>query len=154
MAKKIKKLSDWEWTLTWSSLRYFCGRYTIASAYYPTDLVKNYGERLSDDQRRSLVEEIERQIDHSKIHGDNMWLNMDMEPWSALRNFLDGTTWRDLVCEGPDIDQTIVTAFPCEYKENEEIRTKWIPAGDYLKSGSTRTSVYEPYIKQIKEINE
>ena len=154
MAKKVKKLSDWEWTLTWSSLRYFCGRYTIASAYYPTDLVKNYGERLSDDQRRSLVEEIEKQIVYAKDKEDQMWLDADMEPWSALRNFLDGTTWRDLVCEGPDIEQTIVTAFPCEYKEDGEFKTRWIPAGDYLKSGSTRTSVYEPYIKQIKEINE
>lgn len=154
MAKKVKELSEWEWTLTWSSLRYFCGRYTIASAYYPTDLVRNYGERLSADQRRSLVEEIEKQISYAKENNDKMWLTSDMEIWSALRNFLDETTWRDLVCEVPDIEPTVVTAFPCERKENEEFITRWIPAGDYLKTGSTRTSVYEPYIKQIKEINE
>jgi hypothetical protein len=29
--------------------------------------------------------------------------------------------------------------------------TRWIPVDKYENSGSTRTSVYEEYIKQIKE---
>lgn len=52
--EKIKLLNDWEWTLTWSSLRYFCGRYTIASATYPAELLVNFGKRLSDNQKKNI----------------------------------------------------------------------------------------------------
>ena len=55
--QKIKPLSDWEWDLTWSSLRYFCGRYSIASAMYPSDLVRNFGKRLSEDQKQFCIKE-------------------------------------------------------------------------------------------------
>lgn len=149
--KKIQPLSDWEWTLTWSSLRYFCGRYTIASAMYPSDLVRNFGKRLSEDQGRSLADEIQRQIDYAMGHDDNMWLTHDMEAWSALRNYLDKSTWKELFCQGPDIEDTNILAFPCERKEGDTMETRWIPVEKYENSGSTKTSVYEDYIKQIKE---
>lgn len=102
--KKIKPLSSWEWDLTWSSLRYFCGRYTIASAMYPSDLVINFGKRLSNDQRKSLSGEIQRQIEYAMGNDDNMWLTHDMEAWSALRNYFDKSTWKELFCQGPDIE--------------------------------------------------
>jgi hypothetical protein len=149
--KKIKPLSSWEWDLTWSSLRYFCGRYTIASAMYPSDLVINFGKRLSNDQRKSLSGEIQRQIEYAMGNDDNMWLTHDMEAWSALRNYFDKSTWKELFCQGPDIEDTIVLAFPCERKETDTMVTRWIPVDKYENSGSTRTSVYEEYIKQIKE---
>ena len=149
--KKIQPLSDWEWTLTWSSLRYFCGRYSIASATYPTELLMNFGKRLSEDQKRALVQEIQKQIEDAIRINDNMWLKTDMEPWSALRNYLDVSTWKELFCQGEDIKDTTVIAFPCESKEDETIVTRWIPIDSYEESGSVRTSVYAPYIKQIKE---
>ena len=149
--QKIKPLSDWEWDLTWSSLRYFCGRYTIASAMYPSDLVRNFGKRLSEQQGKSLAEEIQRQIDYAMNHDDNMWLSHDMEAWSALRNYLDKSTWKELFCQGPDIEDTNIVAFPCERKEGDTMETRWIPVDKYENSGSTKTSVYEAYIKQIKE---
>lgn len=149
--QKIKPLSEWEWTLTWSSLRYFCGRYTIASATYPSDLIKNFGKRLSVDQGRSLSDEIQRQIEYAMKNDDNMWLKVDMESWSALRNYLDRSTWKELFCQGPDIEDTTIIAFPCEYKEVDTMETRWIPVDKYENSGSTKTSVYEAYIKQIKE---
>jgi hypothetical protein len=149
--QKIKPLSDWEWDLTWSSLRYFCGRYTIASAMYPSDLVRNFGKRLSEQQGKSLAEEIQRQIDYAMNHDDNMWLSHDMEAWSALRNYLEKSTWKELFCQGPDIEDTNIVAFPCERKEGDTMETRWIPVDKYENTGSTRTTVYEAYIKQIKE---
>jgi hypothetical protein len=149
--KKIKPLSSWEWDLTWSSLRYFCGRYTIASAMYPSDLVKNFGSRLSDDQKKQLSQEIQKQIEDAIRLDDNMWLTTDMQNWSALRNYFDKSTWKELVCEGKDIKKTIVIAFPCEYKEKDTMITRWIPVDSYENNASTRTSVYEDYIKQINE---
>lgn len=149
--KNIKPLSDWEWTLTWSSLRYFCGRYSIASATYPSELLINFGKRLSTDQKRSLSGEIQKQIEDAIREDDNMWLKTDMEQWSALRNYLDESTWKELFCQGEDIEDTIVLAFPCRTKDGETIVTRWIPVDSYVKSGSVKTSVYEPYIKQIKE---
>jgi hypothetical protein len=74
-----------------------------------------------------------------------------MEAWSALRNYLDKSTWKELFCQGPDIEDTTVIAFPCERKEGDTMETRWIPVDKYENSGLTRTSVYEDYIKQIKE---
>jgi len=149
--EEIKALSDWEWDLTWSSLRYFCGRYTIASAVYPSDLIKNFGDRLSDDQKITLSGEIQREIDTAKRTDDNLWLTTDMEPWSALRNYFDKKTWKELHCSGEDIEDQIVIAFPCERKDDGEIVSRWIPIEKYKNLGTTSTSVYEPYIKQIKD---
>ena len=59
--------------------------------------------------------------------------------------------WKELFCQGEDIKDTTVIAFPCESKEDETIVTRWIPIDSYEGSGSVRTSVYAPYIKQIKE---
>jgi len=149
--QKIKPLSDWEWDLTWSSLRYFCGRYSIASAMYPSDLVRNFGKRLSEDQKQSLSEEIQKQIEDAIRLEDNMWLTKDMENWSALRNYFDKSTWTELECEGEDIKKTSIVAFPCEYKDLETMVTKWIPVDNYENTGSTKTMINEDYIKQIKQ---
>lgn len=150
-AEKIKELSDFEWDLTWASLRYFCGRYTISSAMYPRDLVINFSKRLSDNQKIALADDIQKQIEDAKRSDDNMWLSHDMEPWSALRNYFDKKTWKELHCSGEDIEDQIIIAFPCERKDNDEIVSRWIPIEKYKNSGTTSTSVYEPYIKQIKD---
>jgi hypothetical protein len=149
--KKIKPLSSWEWDLTWSSLRYFCGRYTIASAMYPADLVNNFGERLSEDQKKQLSQEIQRQIEDAIRLDDNKWLTTDMENWSALRNYFDKSTWKELDCDGDDIEKLTIIAFPCEYKDKDTMVSKWIPVDKYEKSGSTKTMVNENYIKQINQ---
>ena len=149
--QKIKPLSDWEWDLTWSSLRYFCGRYSIASAMYPSDLVRNFGKRLSDDQKEQLSQEIQKQIEDAIRLEDNMWLTTDMENWSALRNYFDKSTWMELECEGEGIKKTSIVAFPCEYKGLDTMVTKWIPVDNYENTGSTRTMINEDYIKQIKK---
>lgn len=151
-SSKNEGLSEWEWTLTWSSLRYFCGRYTIASAMYPSDLIKNYGKRLDDYQKKSLSEEIKRQMEWALQNKDDMWLKNDMESWSALKNYLDESEWREIYCEGDGIEPTTIVAFPYERKEDDVIVKRWVPVDVYEKNGgSTRTTVYEPYIKQIKE---
>jgi hypothetical protein len=149
--QKIKPLSDWEWDLTWSSLRYFCGRYSIASAMYPSDLVRNFGKRLSDDQKEQLSQEIQKQIEDAIRLEDNMWLTTDMENWSALRNYFDKSTWMELECEGEGIKKTSIVAFPCEHKDLGTMVTKWIPVDNYENTGSTRTMINEDYIKQIKK---
>lgn len=151
-SSKNEGLSEWEWTLTWSSLRYFCGRYTIASAMYPSDLIKNYGKRLDDYQKKSLSEEIKRQMEWALQNKDDKWLKNDMESWSALKNYLDESEWREIYCEGDGIEPTTIVAFPYERKEDDVIVKRWVPVDVYEKNGgSTRTTVYEPYIKQIKE---
>jgi hypothetical protein len=149
--QKIKPLSDWEWDLTWSSLRYFCGRYSIASAMYPSDLVRNFGKRLSEDQKEQLSQEIQKQIEDAIRLEDNMWLTVDMENWSALRNYFDKSTWKQLDCDGEDIEKTTILAFPCEYKDVDTMFTKWIPVDKYENTGSTKTMINEDYIKQINQ---
>lgn len=153
MAKKKtnQNLTEWEWTLTWSSLRYFCGRKTIASASYPADLVRMFGKRLTDLQKKMLSEDIKRSIEMSK--GNSMWESIDMRPWSAMSNYFDESTWRILKCEGPTIETQEILAFPCEGRENEGMVTRWIPVEEYSNSGNTRMFVFEDYIKEIKSYN-
>jgi hypothetical protein len=74
-----------------------------------------------------------------------------MENWSALRNYFDKSTWKELDCDGDDIEKLTIIAFPCEYKDKDTMVSKWIPVDKYEKSGSTKTMVNENYIKQINQ---
>ncbi len=57
---KNKPLTDIEWTMTWMSLRYAMNRQTIASSTLPQDLVKAYYHRWTENQKKTIVTECER----------------------------------------------------------------------------------------------
>ena len=57
-AKKLNPLSDYEWTLIWSSIRYFMGRQTIASAMFPADFIKISYSKLYEDQRMMIYRDL------------------------------------------------------------------------------------------------
>ena len=72
MLKKKQKtaLTDWEWTLVWSSMRYFMGRQTIASAMWPSDLINNYDKYLTQGQRDMIAKELKKHALPRRLYPD------------------------------------------------------------------------------------
>lgn len=89
MAKKnIEKtvLTDWEWTLVWSSMRYFMGRQTIASAMWPADLLNNYDRYLTQGQRGMIHRELKKHFEEFEAFGNPL---IDSEHWERLMHYMD-----------------------------------------------------------------
>ena len=86
--KKIEKteLTDWEWTLVWSSMRYFVGRQTIASAMWPVDLIQNYDKYLSQVQRNAIYGELDRYFEEYKVFGNP---DIDSDRWECLMHYMN-----------------------------------------------------------------
>ncbi|MBI3654027.1 MAG: hypothetical protein HY231_23600 [Acidobacteria bacterium] len=79
-------VQDYEWTLIWASLRYFCGAQTIASATFPAMIIKHFYHRLSPDQRRSLAIEVE---DCFRRHGSIAHPQIDQPTWRKFTTAMD-----------------------------------------------------------------
>jgi len=82
-------LSEMEWTLIWSSMRYFLGRQTIASVCYPEDIIKNYYKRLQSYQRDMLVQDIKSYQKKNDKIGD---MKIDDIVWKKFMAALDTST--------------------------------------------------------------
>ncbi len=83
---KNKKLSLFEWTLIFGSMRYFMGRRTISSALYPWDLIKTYFDRLTSCQKEMLVKDLRDYLEDHKIFGNEM---IDHSVWLKFMHLLD-----------------------------------------------------------------
>lgn len=59
-------LSDFEHTLLRMSIRYACHRQTIASASLPASIVLNWWSRISDTKKRTIYEDLQRELEFSK----------------------------------------------------------------------------------------
>ena len=88
--KKIEKtkLTDWEWTLVWSSMRYFMGRQTIASATWPADLIKNYDTYFTQGQRDMIYRELNQYFNEYSAFGNP---DIDSEHWERLMHYMNKT---------------------------------------------------------------
>jgi hypothetical protein len=86
--KKLEKtvLTDWEWTLVWSSMRYFMGRQTIASAMWPADLLNNYDRYLTQGQRDMIYKELKQYFDEFEAFGNPI---IDSEHWERLMHYMN-----------------------------------------------------------------
>lgn len=135
---KKEKLSEWEWTLIWSSMRYFMNRQTIASAMWPYDLIRNSYDKLSKLQIEMLHKDLE---EHFKEFGEFGNKEIDSPAWEKLMIFFSGKRFI-VIAEGDGI----------EHQEIECIKygDKYIPI-DSFTSSSIDQYVYEPYIKEVIE---
>jgi hypothetical protein len=135
---KKEKLSEWEWTLIWSSMRYFMGRQTIASAMWPHDLLKNSYSKLDSRQIKQLHKDLE---EHFKDFGKFGNKEIDSPAWEKLMIFLSGKRFI-ITAEGSDIKRQEIECF--QYGD------KYIPIDGFVSS-SIDQYVHEPYIKEIRE---
>lgn len=135
--RKIKT-NEWEWTLIWSSMRYFMGRQTIASAMWPHDFLKNSYDKLGEYQTKSLHKDLE---EHFKDYGQFGNKDIDSPMWEKLMIFLSGKRYI-VTAEGTGIKRQEIECF----KHGEE----YIPIDGFVSSHINQF-VYKPYIKDVKE---
>jgi hypothetical protein len=115
--KKLEKtvLTDWEWTLVWSSMRYFMGRQTIASAMWPADLITNYDTYLSQPQRDMIHRELKKYFEEFEAFGNPA---IDSEHWERLMNYMDKSNRYFVQTKYKENDNVIEDAAICfKWKE-------------------------------------
>lgn len=106
--KKIKPLSDYEWTLVWSSIRYFMGRQTIASATFPADFVKNTYPRLSTDQKKMIYRDLNNHFNQWGHFGNK---DIDSPVWERLMGLMDDDNRFMVVAEGNNVERQTIECF-------------------------------------------
>ena len=137
--KKIEKLSDWEHTLLWSSMRYFMGRQTIASATWPGDFMKNMYKRLVEHQIFMMHKDLKELFEQNGKFGSE---TIDSPVWERLMHFLSKERYL-VTAEAPKVKRQTVECF-----KHKEIYY----AVDKFGGTSSESYIYEPYIKHIEKI--
>lgn len=131
--KKQKQLTSDEWTLLWSSMRYFMGRMSIAAADFPRILM-NYYDRLTEDQMDMLFEELSAYARENEYFGMK---NVDHPRWLKLMNALDFRSHFNILATTGEV----IRVFEC----NDRI----YPLDKYKLEPEREISVVEEYI--VKE---
>lgn len=72
--EKIRRLTDWEWTVLVAAWRYYERRATIASATFPEDVVRRFwgSGRYADSAIRQIANQFAK-IDHGS-DGEECWM--------------------------------------------------------------------------------
>lgn len=79
----LRPVTEIEWTLIWSSMRYFMGRQTIAASTYPSEIMTHYYKRLQPYQKEMLANDLRG---HSGQFGDKA---IDEPIWKKFAAALD-----------------------------------------------------------------
>ena len=146
MIKKKQKtaLTDWEWTLVWSSMRYFMGRQTIASATWPSDFVQNYEKYLTQGQRDMLCKELKSYFKEFQAFGNP---EIDSEHWERLMHYMDKNNRYLVQAKYTENDQTIEEATICfKYKD------VYCSIERYTQSPYHNWYINPPFITNVREI--
>jgi hypothetical protein len=144
--KKIEKttLTDWEWTLVWSSMRYFMGRQTIAAATWPSDFIKNYDKYLTQTQRDTVHKELNRYFEEYKRFGHPM---IDSEHWERLMCYMDKNNRYLVESKRTEDGERIVEMNICfKYKD------AYCPIEKYAEQPYHSWYINPEYISYVKEI--
>jgi hypothetical protein len=151
--KKLKRLTDWDWTTLVAAWRYYEYRSTIASATFPRDIFGRYFTGEYDPEECRRIAHQFYSVDHGG-NGEADWqgkylADCDIRPWTAFYAFCKA------YCEGfakvhtkdPSIHEafcgSILEAFYCETLKC------WIPRELY--SGDGNVSIVPEYIVKIEE---
>ena len=137
--KKLKKLSDWDWTTLVAAWRYYEYHSTIASATFPRDIYERY---FTGDYSEKCCKRIAHQfysVDHG-IRGEADWagsklfdfadrlVDCDIKPWVVFYAFCKA------YCEGFSkvhlIDGSVHEVFYCETLKQWILLDKYVGDGD------------------------
>ena len=116
MPRKLKKLSDWDWTTLVAAWRYYEHRSSITSAMFPHEIVKRFFTGSYEDESCRRIAHQFVHIDHhngpdDKISGwvvDGTFGDCDRRAWRLFYSYLyaylcgfqhekvtlDGKSWR------------------------------------------------------------
>lgn len=137
----MKQLSSIEWTTLWMAIRYAMNRETISSATLPELIIENYYNRLSDNQKKSIVNDLRNNY---KDFGNTAFGNklVDKPIWLKFWYALDSKYHYDVKL----IDGSIVTVFDC--------LDRVIPLSSYLENPNKMIFIPEENILEIINKNE
>lgn len=116
-------LSELEHTLLWMSIRYACGRKTIAGASLPTEIVEKWWHRISDDQKRGLYRDLKWELDFLTRVGKEKGFGDDCDyRWQKFMS----------ACNVDAYEEVTLTDGTTEiiFRANDKI----YPLGDYIKT--------------------
>ena len=96
MARKLKKLSDWDWTTLVAAWRYYEHRHTITSSMFPHEIVTRFFTGEYDEASCKRIAHQFVEIDHyngpdNKISGwvgDNTFGECYRRAWRLLYSYL------------------------------------------------------------------
>jgi hypothetical protein len=143
-AKKLKKLSDWDWTTLVAAWRYYEYRSTIASATFPQDIYNRFFTGDYDEESCRLIAHQFYSIDHGR-NGEADWCgksfsDIDAKPWTAFYAFCKA--YCECFTKVYTKDGSVCEAFYCEtFKQ-------WIPRERY--HGDTNWSIDPDSIIKIE----
>ena len=140
--KKLKQLTDWDWTTLVAAWRYYEYRSTIASATFPRDIYERFFTGKYDEESCRRIAHQFYYVDHS-IEGEKDWQrqsDIDAKPWTAFYAFCKA------YCEGFARlrlkDGSIHEAFYCETFK------RWIPRKRYR--GDADVSIAPDWIVKVE----
>ena len=96
MPRKLKKLSDWDWTTLVAAWRYYEHRSSITSAMFPHEIVKRFFTGSYEDESCRRIARQFVEIDHhdgpdDKISGwvgDDIYCGCDRRAWRLFYFYL------------------------------------------------------------------
>ena len=139
---KIDHLTGWEWTTLVAAWRYYEHGRTIASAMFPSDMLRRFwgeGNPYSDEVRNTIANQFAK-IDHG-VRGEEDWTiwlkkdkdgsilrdDCDVKVWTTFYQFCKG--WVDgfveVTARNGKVQKT-VKAFYTEYTDC------WTPVDEYI----------------------
>jgi hypothetical protein len=126
-------LSDIEYTLLWMAIRYAMNRQSISCVMLPSDIVKNYWYRLTDNQKISIYDDIENHLKYDYFKIDYSWLKFSQA--CNIKGYFNIK-----ILESNKID----TCFTCT---NERGEKRIYSLNTYIKQPSHEISYIEDKIK-------
>lgn len=148
---KIDSLTDWEWTTLVAAWRYYEHGHTIASATFPSDMLRRFwgnGNPYSDKVRDTIANQFAK-IDHG-MRGEKdwtVWLKKDIDGatlhddcdakvWTTFYQFCNGWVngFVEVTARNGKVQKT-VKAFYTEYTD------RWTPVDGYIAN-----PLLSPYI--------
>lgn len=132
-------LSEFEYDLLWMSIRYACGRRTIACSCFPKEIVKNWWHRISDGQKRAIYRDIKNELDfRNRIGGKEGFGNdLDNRVWQKFMSACNVDAYEDITLSDGS-RETVFRANNVTYPLKSYIENPWadifIPE-DRIKKG-------------------
>ena len=140
--KKLKRLTDWDWTTLIAAWRYYQYRSTIVSATFPRSIYERYFTGEYDEVSCRYIAYQFYFVDHG-YRGEADWQgqsDIDAKPWTAFyafcKAYYEGFTKLRLK------DGSVVEACYCETFK------RWIPRERYR--GDADVSIADDWIVKVE----
>lgn len=142
--KKAEPLSEFEHTLLWMAVRYAVVRSSITSGMLPDEIIRNWGGRLTEKDRRlmfgDIIDSLIDSLRFSVPSQDPFVEDIDKNEWIRFASWLDETN-HYVVTAGESREEVRCFAFNGRYYPIKG--TKWWVSPEFIH-GVSRVKEGEP----------